>query len=57
MAYTIAPIPSSAIPKVMTKRSNWVSISRQDIKPKNGIVKNFSSRKSDGKSRTVQNNK
>ena len=39
--YTIAPITSSAIPKVRTKRSNWVSISKQDIKPKNGIIGNF----------------
>ena len=41
MIYTIVPMPNSAIPKVMTKRSNWVSISKQDIKPKNAITGNF----------------
>ena len=41
MIYTIVPMPNSAIPKVMTKRSNWVSISKQDIRPKNGITGNF----------------
>ena len=41
MVKTIAPIPNSATPKVRTKRSNWVSISKQDIRPKNGITGNF----------------
>ena len=41
MVKTIAPIPKSATPKIKTKRSNWVSISKQDIRPKNGITGNF----------------